>query len=98
MRRCAAVILMTAYAAVETAVQAMKLGAFDYVIKPFDIDEILLLVERALQLQQMRSDINLLHRELLQSYRLDRILTDNPQMKDLCLTVPAPIAGAMPAC
>ncbi|PKN35999.1 MAG: two-component system response regulator [Deltaproteobacteria bacterium HGW-Deltaproteobacteria-19] len=93
MRRGAAVILMTAYAAVETAVQAMKLGAFDYVIKPFDIDEILLLVERALQLQQMRSDINLLHRELLQSYRLDRILTDNPQMKDLCLTVPR-IAGS----
>jgi len=87
MRKGATVILMTAYAAVDTAVQAMKLGAFDYVIKPFDIDEILLLVGRALQMRQMRNDINLLHRELLQSYRLDRILTDNPKMKDLCLTV-----------
>jgi two-component system response regulator AtoC len=87
LRRGAAVILMTAYAAVETAVQAMKLGAFDYVIKPFDIDEVLLLIERALQMRQMRNDINLLHRELLQSYRLDRILTDNARMKELCLTV-----------
>ncbi|NPU85845.1 MAG: acetoacetate metabolism transcriptional regulator AtoC [Syntrophaceae bacterium] len=93
MRRGAAVILMTAYAAVETAVKAMKLGAFDYVIKPFDIDEILLLVERALQMRQMRNDINLLHRELLATYRLDRILTDNPKMKDLCLTVTR-IAGS----
>ena len=83
----ATVILMTAYAAVDTAVQAMKLGAFDYVIKPFDLDEILLLVGRAQQLRQMRSDINLLHRELSDSYRLDRILTDSPKMKELCHTV-----------
>ncbi|HOI75454.1 MAG TPA: sigma 54-interacting transcriptional regulator [Syntrophales bacterium] len=93
LRRGAAVILMTAYAAVETAVQAMKLGAFDYVIKPFDIDEVLLLIERALQMRQMRNDINLLHRELLQSYRLDRILTDNARMKELCLTITR-IAGS----
>lgn len=87
MDKDAIVILMTAYAAVETAVQAMKLGAFDYVIKPFDLDEILLLVGRALQLRQMRYDINLLHRELSKNYRLDRILTGNPKMKELCLTV-----------
>ncbi len=87
MRRGATVILMTAFAAVDTAVQAMKLGAFDYVIKPFDIEEVLLLVGRALQMRQMRSDLNLLHRELLASYRLDRILTDNEKMKELCGTV-----------
>lgn len=87
MRKSALVILMTAYAAVDTAVQAMKLGAFDYVIKPFDIEEVLLLVGRALQLKQMRNDIHVLHRELLESFRFDRILTDNRQMKELCLTV-----------
>jgi len=87
MRNSALVILMTAYAAVDTAVQAMKLGAFDYVIKPFDIDEMLLLIGRALQLKQMRNDINALHRELMESFRYDRTLTDNPKMKELCLTV-----------
>jgi two-component system, NtrC family, response regulator AtoC len=87
MRKSALVILMTAFAAVDTAVQAMKLGAFDYVIKPFDIDEMLLLIARALQLKQMRNDINVLHRELLESFRYDRILTDNPKMKELCLTI-----------
>jgi two-component system, NtrC family, response regulator AtoC len=87
MRKSAMVILMTAYAAVDTAIQAMKLGAFDYVIKPFDIDEVLLIIGRALQLMQMHNDIHVLHRELLESFRFDRILTDNPKMKELCITV-----------
>jgi two-component system, NtrC family, response regulator AtoC len=87
LRKDTTVIFMTAFAAVETAVQALKLGAFDYIIKPFDLDEVLLLVNRALQLRRMRDDINLLHRELSESYRFDRILTDNRSMKELCLTV-----------
>jgi two-component system response regulator AtoC len=87
LRRGTTVIFMTAFAAIDTAVRAMKLGAFDYVIKPFDIEEILLLVRRAIQVRQMRNDINLLHRELSESYRLDRILTDNTKMKELCATV-----------
>lgn len=86
-RREAAVIFMTAHAAVETAVKALKLGAFDYLLKPFDLDEVLLLVRRALQLREMRNEINLLHRELSESYRFERILTDNAKMKDLCATV-----------
>lgn len=48
------VILMTAYAEVETAVEALRCGAFDYVIKPFDLDELNLIVQRALQLQSMK--------------------------------------------
>jgi two-component system response regulator AtoC len=87
LRKDAIVIFMTAFAAVNTAVQAIKLGAFDYIIKPFDIEELLLLVGRALQLHRMRNDINLLHRELSKSYRFERILTANPKMKELCLTV-----------
>lgn len=48
------VILMTAYAEVETAVEALRCGAFDYVIKPFDLDELNLIIQRALQLQSMK--------------------------------------------
>jgi len=85
--RTAAVILMTAFAEVETAVQAIKDGAFDYIIKPFDITEVLLLVKRALELRRMREDISALHRELSESYRLDRILTNSPSMIELCQTI-----------
>jgi len=85
--RSASVILMTAYAAVETAVQAIKDGAFDYIIKPFDIAELLLLVDRVLQMRQMQDDIAVLHRKLSESYRYDRILTNSPKMMDLCQTI-----------
>ncbi|PKU24476.1 two-component system response regulator [Telmatospirillum siberiense] len=85
--RSTAVILMTAYAEVETAVQAIKDGAFDYIIKPFDIAEVLLLVKRAFELRRMREDISVLHRELSESFRLDRILTNSPKMIELCQTI-----------
>ncbi|MCL2893325.1 acetoacetate metabolism transcriptional regulator AtoC [Brenneria tiliae] len=78
------IILMTAYAAVETAVEALRLGAFDYVIKPFELDELKLLMSRALQLRDMKQEIHLLHRELSESYTWDRILTNNPKMMELC--------------
>jgi DNA-binding NtrC family response regulator len=48
------VILMTAYGSIRTAVDAMKAGAYDYILKPFEPDEILLLVRRALEIQDIR--------------------------------------------
>lgn len=77
------VILMTAFAAVDTAVEAIKAGAFDYVIKPFDIAEIKMLVNRAFQLQSMSEKINVLQRELTDNYHIDRILTNSHKMKEL---------------
>ncbi|WP_312402767.1 acetoacetate metabolism transcriptional regulator AtoC [Rhizobium sp.] len=81
--RAATVILMTAYAEVGTAVQAIKDGAFDYIIKPFDIEEVMLLIGRSLQMRTMRDDIAALQRELSASYRMDRILTNSPKMLSL---------------
>ena len=60
LRPGAAVILMTAYADLETAVQAIKNGVFDFVIKPFDLAEIGLLVNRAWQMREMKREIGLL--------------------------------------
>lgn len=77
------VILMTAFAAVETAIEAIKLGAFDYLIKPFDIDEVTLLVKRAIQIQRMEKEITVLHRELNDSYNLDKVLTNSPKVEEL---------------
>jgi DNA-binding NtrC family response regulator len=48
------IIMMTAHATVESAIEAMKLGAFDYLQKPFEIDELLVVVRRALDHQQLR--------------------------------------------
>lgn len=87
MDRSAAVILMTAFAEVETAVQAIKEGAFDYVIKPFDIAEIKLLVGRAIHMRALRDDIATLHRALSDSYQVDRIITRSPRMQELLQTV-----------
>lgn len=62
------VIMMTAYASTQTAVQAMKLGAFDYIIKPFDMEEMRLLVQRALDRQRLEVE-NASLRDQLSSQR-----------------------------
>jgi len=52
------VIVATAFPEVQTAVKALKLGAFDYINKPFDLDELQLLVERAMDTRQLRGEVN----------------------------------------
>lgn len=78
------IILMTAYAAVETAVEALRHGAFDYVIKPFDLDELTLIIQRALQLQAMKQEIRHLHQALSDSWQWGHILTNSPRMMEIC--------------
>src|ERR1700730_3661133 len=67
----AAVILMTAYATVESAVAAMKAGAFDYVTKPFTLDQIGHAVERALEVQSLRAENRILRDTLEERPLLD---------------------------
>lgn len=78
------VILMTAYAEVDTAIEALRSGAFDYVIKPFDLDELNLLIQRALQLQAMKQEIRSLHQALSTSWQWGHILTNSPHMMEIC--------------
>src|SRR5215831_862558 len=52
----AQILMMTAHATVESALEAMKLGALDYLQKPFEIDELLVVVRRALDLQRLRTE------------------------------------------
>jgi two-component system, NtrC family, response regulator PilR len=58
------VIMITAYATAETAVEAMKLGAYDYITKPFKVDEIKLVIEKALEKRHLRKENILLKREM----------------------------------
>ncbi len=68
------VILLTAYSTVETAVEAMKQGAYHYANKPFNLDEIALLVEKALETTRLRREVRALRATQAQPYSIDRIV------------------------
>ena len=71
------VILLTAYSSVDTAVEAMKQGAYHYANKPFNVDEIALLVEKALETTQLRREVRALRATQAQPYSLDRIVGES---------------------
>jgi DNA-binding NtrC family response regulator len=68
------VIVMTAFGSVETAVQAMKEGAFDFITKPFDIDHLLMLIKRALETQRVLTENILLREEFASKLGLPKIV------------------------
>ena len=78
-----AVIMVTGYASVETAVEAMKLGAYDYVTKPFKIDELQLTIQRALDFQCAVRENVYLKKELKDRYRFENIVGTSPKMQQV---------------
>jgi DNA-binding NtrC family response regulator len=70
----ATVILMTAFATIETAVEAVKEGAFDYLPKPFSADQLRVCVERALEQRRLREENRRLLEQLTETYRFDNII------------------------
>ena len=68
------VILMTAFGSVTTAVEAMKSGAFDFVQKPFEIEEMEVKIEKALELRRMRNELDYLRHAQNDIYEFDRIV------------------------
>jgi DNA-binding NtrC family response regulator len=78
-----AVIVMTAYGTIETAVEAMKRGAFDFLQKPFDTDHLQMLVERALENQRLVAENLLLREELAQSLGFSEIIGASEKMVDV---------------
>jgi two-component system response regulator PilR (NtrC family) len=74
------VILMTAFSTVETAIDAMRRGAFDYVGKPFKLDEISITVDKALEKRNLRLENIRLRKELSQRYRFDAIVGKTSKM------------------
>jgi DNA-binding NtrC family response regulator len=76
------VIVMTAYGTVETAVEAMKVGAFDFITKPFDTDRLSLLIKRALENRRLVAENTLLREELAQTYGLTEIIGKSERIKE----------------
>ncbi len=77
------VIVLTSSGTVETAVDAMKSGAFDYLTKPAKIDELLLVVKRALQLKSLKSENRLLNSQLNERYRFASLIGKSRPMQAL---------------
>src|SRR5689334_24739033 len=69
-----AVILMTAFGSVHTAVEAMKIGAFDYVQKPYEIEEMELKIEKAIEHRRLKHEIEYLRHTQQDIYEFDRIV------------------------
>jgi two-component system, NtrC family, response regulator AtoC len=75
------VILMTAYSTIESAVEAMKLGAYHYINKPFNLDEVALLVEKALETIELRREVKALRITQGAEYGFDSIIGQSPAMQ-----------------
>ncbi len=81
------VIVMTAFGTIETAVVAMKEGAFDFIAKPFDTDHLLLLMSRALETQRVLTENILLKDELSSKFGVPKIIGKSPCILDVAQKV-----------
>ena len=81
------VIIMTAYSSVETAVEALKSGAYDYLTKPLDFDELRLAMERAMDHRQLKEENRLLRESLGSHFDRQNIIGRSPAMVTLLETV-----------
>ena len=79
----ATVIVITAYATIETAVDAMKKGAFDYLEKPFKVDDLRLCVQRALSYNVAVSENIYLRKQLKKKYQFSQLIGNSPVIQDV---------------
>jgi len=81
------IILITAYGTIETAVKAIKEGAYDYISKPFEMDEILITINRALERKKLSEKVDAFEKDLKERYNFEGIIGNSPQMIDVLTTV-----------
>jgi len=80
-RITAPVIVMTAFGTVQTAVEAMRTGAFDYITKPFNLDELMLVVNKALSVSKLQKENVMLKMQLKKKYNFKGLIGDSPSMQ-----------------
>ena len=74
------IIVMTGYSSVENAVEAMKLGAFDYISKPFTDDELLICVQRAVENKRLKDENRALRHQLSERFDFGNIIGEDPKI------------------
>lgn len=77
------VIVITAYASADTAIRAMKEGAYDYITKPFKIDEMKLVIQNALEKRRLQEENLILKQVVRDRYQFDNIIGQSPKMLEL---------------
>lgn len=78
-----AIVMISAFGTIESAVQAVKIGAYDYICKPFVNDEIELMVNRIIEQKQLINKNKNLEQEIIDTYRLEKLLGESPPIKKL---------------
>jgi DNA-binding NtrC family response regulator len=73
-------IILTGYATIRNAVDAVKAGAFDYLAKPVKMEEVLLVIKRALEFRDLRRENTILKRQLKKKYKFHNFIGDSPEM------------------
>ena len=86
-RSDALVVVMTAHGTMDTAIQAMQRGAYDYLTKPFDLDEVLLLTERALAAARLSQEVARLRGGLRDVREFSALIGRHPRMQDVYKTI-----------
>ena len=87
------VVMITAFGSIETAIRAVKLGAYDYITKPFEMEELLLVADKALGEKALRTKVARLQREVEERFGLGSIIAKSPAMRDVISLVQR-IAGS----
>ncbi len=77
------VIMITAYEEIDRVVKAIKLGAFDYIVKPFDFNKVLLSIQKALDTSKIKREIKYLREEKKSRFGFDKIIAESPEMKKI---------------
>lgn len=80
-------ILITAYGSANTAIQAMQLGAFDYVTKPFELDEVLVAVQRYFEYRELKDEVETLRSDIAARDPSERIVGNSPSMQEVYKTI-----------
>lgn len=77
------IIIMTAFGSVDSAVQAIKNGAYHYITKPFKMEEILVLVQKGMEEKRLRREVTSLREEVSRKYEFSNIIGKSKQMQDI---------------
>ena len=86
-------IMMTAYGSVDTAVEAMKRGAYDFVTKPLNLDKVEILIARALASRKMEQENRTLRQQVDERYGLENIVGESPALHEVLDTIRQGKAG-----
>jgi DNA-binding NtrC family response regulator len=78
------VVLITAFGSMETAIAAIRVGAYDFLTKPFEIEELQIVLERALAHRALKEELRRLRRAVSESTRFAEILGESPVVRDMC--------------